>query len=89
MKAVGLITEYNPLHNGHIYHMNQALKMTGADLTIAVMSGNYVQRGEPAITDKYTRCRAALKSGINLLVELPVTTLFPVQKFLQKAQCAF
>ena len=52
--------------------MNQALKMTGADLTIAVMSGNYVQRGEPAITDKYTRCRAALKSGINLLVELPV-----------------
>lgn len=72
MKAVGLITEYNPLHNGHIYHMNQALKMTGADLTIAVMSGNYVQRGEPAITDKYTRCRAALKSGINLLVELPV-----------------
>ena len=72
MKAVGLITEYNPLHNGHIYHMNQALKMTGADLTIAVMSGNYVQRGEPAITDKYTRCRAALKSGINLLVDLPV-----------------
>ena len=71
MKAVGLVTEYNPLHNGHIYHIRQSMEMTNADICIAVMSGNFVQRGEPAIIDKYSRCQAAVESGINLLVELP------------------
>ena len=49
MKIVGLITEYNPFHNGHLYHLEQALDIAGADAAIAVMSGNYVQRGAPAI----------------------------------------
>lgn len=71
MKAVGLITEYNPLHNGHIYHMNQALKAGKADAAVVVMSGNFVQRGEPAVINKYMRCRAAIDSGANLVVELP------------------
>ena len=71
MKAVGLITEYNPLHNGHIYHLNRAREISGADVVIAVMSGNFVQRGEPAIIDKYSRAKAAIDSGINLIVELP------------------
>lgn len=71
MKAVGLVTEYNPLHNGHIYHIRQSMELTNADICIAVMSGNFVQRGEPAIIDKYSRCQAAIDSGINLLVELP------------------
>lgn len=71
MKAVGLVTEYNPLHNGHLYHIRESVEMTKADVCIAVMSGNFVQRGEPAIIDKYSRCQAAVESGINLLVELP------------------
>lgn len=72
MKAVGLITEYNPFHNGHLYHLHEALRVTGADVSIAVMSGDFVQRGEPAIIDKYARCQAAIDCGVNLVVELPV-----------------
>ena len=71
MKAVGLITEYNPFHNGHLYHLREAVKMTQADVCIAVMSGNFVQRGEPAMIHKYARCRAAVDCGVNLVVELP------------------
>ena len=72
MKAVGLVTEYNPFHNGHLYHLNKAMELTGADVSIAVMSGNFVQRGEPAVLDKYTRAAMALNSGVNLVIELPV-----------------
>ncbi len=72
MKVVGLITEYNPFHNGHLYHMEQARAITGADYCIAVMSGNYVQRGEPACMDKYLRAQIALLSGADLVLELPV-----------------
>ena len=71
MKSVGLITEYNPLHTGHIYHMQKAKEITGADCCIAVMSGNFVQRGEPAIVNKYLRCAAAIDAGVNLCIELP------------------
>lgn len=71
LKAVGLITEYNPFHNGHVYHLNKSLELSGADVAVAVMSGNFVQRGEPAVTDKYSRCAAAVNSGVNLVVELP------------------
>lgn len=71
MNTVGLITEYNPLHNGHIYHLNEALSKTGAEVAVAVMSGNFVQRGEPAVIDKYSRAKAAVDSGVNLVVELP------------------
>ena len=72
MKAVGLVTEYNPFHNGHLYHLNKAMELTGADISVAVMSGDFVQRGEPAVIDKYTRASMALNSGVNLVVELPV-----------------
>lgn len=72
MKAVGLITEYNPFHNGHLYHLNKAMELTGADISVAVMSGDFVQRGEPAVLDKYTRASMALNSGVNLVIELPV-----------------
>lgn len=77
MKAVGLVTEYNPFHNGHIYHIQQAKKITGADVVVVVMSGNFVQRGEPALFDKWTRAEVALKNGVDLVVELP--TFFAVQ----------
>ena len=72
MKAVGLVTEYNPFHNGHLYHLNKAMELTGADISVAVMSGDFVQRGELAVLDKYTRASMALNSGVNLVIELPV-----------------
>lgn len=72
MKTTGIIVEYNPLHPGHIYHMQQARQKTGADYLIAVMSGSFVQRGAPALLDKYTRTRMALLSGADIVIELPV-----------------
>ena len=59
MKLTGIIAEYNPFHKGHQYHIEETRKQTGADYVIAVMSGDYVQRGEPAIADKYMRTRMA------------------------------
>lgn len=72
MKICGLITEYNPFHNGHIHHMLEAKKISGCDTLVVVMSGNYVQRGTPAIIDKYERARMALEAGADLILELPV-----------------
>lgn len=72
MKTVGLITEYNPFHNGHKYHMEEARRLSGADYVIVVMSGNFVQRGAPAVIDKYSRTEMALQQGADLVLELPV-----------------
>lgn len=74
MKIVGVIAEYNPFHRGHAFHLEQARRMTGADYVIAVMSGNYVQRGVPAMFDKYLRAEAALRNGADLVLELPPCT---------------
>lgn len=71
MKIVGLITEYNPFHAGHLYHMQRARELTGADYCVVLMSGSFVQRGEPAIFDKYRRTRAALLAGADLVLEMP------------------
>lgn len=71
MKIVGIIVEYNPFHNGHKYHIEKANELTGADYVVAVMSGNFVQRGTPAITDKYTRTKMALLNGVDVVYELP------------------
>ncbi|MCV6650572.1 nucleotidyltransferase [Enterococcus faecium] len=72
MKSCGIIVEYNPFHNGHRYHVEMARKTTGAEVVIAVMSGNFLQRGEPAIIDKWHRANEALQNGVDLVVELPV-----------------
>lgn len=72
MRILGLITEYNPFHNGHLHHLESAKALTGADLTIAVMSGHFLQRGLPALTDKWTRAEMAVSAGVDLVVELPV-----------------
>ncbi|MDO5589737.1 MAG: nucleotidyltransferase [Lachnospiraceae bacterium] len=72
MKIVGLIAEYNPFHNGHLYHIKKALEITGADAALVVMSGNYVQRGTPAIMPKHLRAKVALESGVAAVIELPV-----------------
>lgn len=72
MKVLGLITEYNPFHNGHKYHIEEAKRISGADYVIAVMSGNFVQRGIPAVIDKYSRTQMAINNGVDLVLELPV-----------------
>lgn len=72
MKVAGTIAEYNPFHNGHTYHIEETKKRTEADYVIAVMSGSFVQRGAPAILNKYDRTRMALENGIDLVIELPV-----------------
>ena len=77
MKILGLIVEYNPFHNGHLYHLKKSIKETNATHTIAIMSGNFLQRGEPALFDKYTRAYAAVKNGVDLVIELP--TMFACQ----------
>ncbi|KGP72446.1 nucleotidyltransferase [Pontibacillus yanchengensis] len=71
MKASGLIVEYNPFHYGHLYHLEQARIASEADCMIAVMSGNFLQRGEPAIIDKWHRAEIALRAGVDLVIELP------------------
>lgn len=82
MKAVGLVTEYNPFHNGHRFHLQRAQEITAADCVVAIMSGNFVQRGEPAILDKWHRANEALKSGVNLVIELPVAmAVQPANRF--------
>ncbi|WP_056989210.1 nucleotidyltransferase [Lacticaseibacillus camelliae] len=73
MQAVGMIAEFNPLHNGHVYAMRQARQLSKADVVVVLMAGNYVQRGEPAVVDKWARAKAALASGADLVVELPTT----------------
>ncbi|WP_343210022.1 nucleotidyltransferase family protein [Anaerolentibacter hominis] len=72
MKTAGIIAEYNPFHNGHIYHIDETRKQTGADHIVVVMSGDYVQRGTPAFLDKYSRTRMALAGGADLVLELPL-----------------
>lgn len=71
MQAVGVVVEYNPFHNGHYYHIEQSRKNTDADIVIAVMSGNFLQRGEPALVDKWHRTKMALQGGVDIVIELP------------------
>ncbi|QCS52156.1 nucleotidyltransferase [Priestia flexa] len=71
MQAVGIIVEYNPFHNGHHYHLQSAKEETNADCVIAVMSGHFLQRGEPAVVSKWARTKMALKAGADLVIELP------------------
>lgn len=95
MRSCGIIVEYNPFHNGHQYHADMARKLSDADIVIAVMSGNFLQRGEPAIIDKWTRAKEALNHGVDLVIELPFA--YAVQsadyfaaggvKLLQALQC--
>jgi predicted nucleotidyltransferase len=71
MEAVGIIVEYNPFHNGHQFHVDEARRLSSQAGVIAVMSGSFVQRGEPAITDKWCRAHMAITGGVDLVFELP------------------
>lgn len=77
MKIVGLVTEYNPFHLGHKYHLDESLRITNATHSIAIMSSSFVQRGEPALVDKWTRAKMAVDNGVDLVIELPF--VFSVQ----------
>ncbi|PKM50777.1 MAG: nucleotidyltransferase [Firmicutes bacterium HGW-Firmicutes-7] len=72
MKIVGVITEYNPFHKGHLYHIEQAKRITGSDYCVAVMSGSFVQRGDPSVISKWARTKSALENGVDIVIELPV-----------------
>ena len=71
-KVLGIIAEYNPFHNGHLYHLEQSKKQTGANYTIAIMSGNFTQRGSTSLIDKWSKAKVAIENGIDLVIELPV-----------------
>lgn len=71
MKVCGIIAEYNPFHNGHAYHIEKTKEITNCEAIVAVMSGNFVQRGAPALFDKWTRTKMALLNGVDLVLELP------------------
>ena len=70
-KILGIVSEYNPFHNGHIVHLRQSIESTQSQFVIAVMSGNFIQRGDTAIVDKWTRAEMALRQGVDLVIELP------------------
>ncbi|HEY4552150.1 MAG TPA: nucleotidyltransferase [Bacillaceae bacterium] len=78
MISTGIVAEYNPFHNGHQYQVKEAREMTEADVIIAVMSGNFLQRGEPALISKWSRTEMALKGGVDIVIELPYA--FAVQQ---------
>lgn len=71
-KVLGIIAEYNPFHNGHYYHLQASKKQTGSNYTVAVMSGNFTQRGSTSLIDKWSKAEAALLCGVDLVIELPV-----------------
>lgn len=73
---LGIVSEYNPFHNGHLMHLQKSKELTHTDFSIAVMSGNFVQRGDTSIVDKWTKAEIALKSGVDLVIELP--TLYAI-----------
>ena len=71
-KVLGIIAEYNPFHNGHLYHLQKSLKDTGSSYSVAVISGNFTQRGSTSLIDKWTKAEMDLKNGIDLVLELPL-----------------
>ena len=71
-KILGVIAEYNPFHNGHLYHLQKSKELTNADYTIAIISGNFTQRGSTSVIDKWAKTQMALNNGIDLVIELPV-----------------
>lgn len=74
--VLGIVAEYNPFHNGHLYHLLKSKELTKDNLVIAVIGGNFTQRGEASLVDKWTKCEMALDNGIDLVIELP--TLYSI-----------
>ena len=88
MKVNGIVAEYNPFHNGHAYQLQHAKEANDADYTIIVMSGNFMQRGAPALLDKFTRTKMALENGADLVLELPTRYAASSAEFFAKGSVA-
>ncbi|SMF81234.1 Predicted nucleotidyltransferase [Paenibacillus uliginis N3/975] len=88
MKTVGIIVEYNPLHNGHVLHYTRSKEITGAEAVVAVMSGPFLQRGEPALVNKRARTEMALRMGVDLVIELPTTYAVQPAEWFAYGACA-
>lgn len=86
MKTIGIIAECNPLHKGHEYLLREAKKRSGADYVIVIMSGDFVQRGEPAVFDKEQRTKTLLSSGADLVLQLPVLYCAPQRNISRAAR---
>ena len=71
-KVLGIVAEYNPFHNGHLYHLEKSKQDTGSSYTVAIMSGNFTQRGSTSLIDKWSKAEAAIQCGVDLVIELPV-----------------
>ncbi len=71
-KVLGIVAEYNPFHNGHLYHLEQSKKITGSNYTVAIIGGNFTQRGSTSLIDKWSKAEIAIQCGIDLVIELPV-----------------
>ena len=71
MKILGIIAEYNPMHAGHLYHIEESKKKTNADYVICIMSGNFTQQGNISKIDKFTKAKLAVENGIDIVIELP------------------
>ena len=88
MKVNGIVAEYNPFHNGHAYQLQHAKEANDANYTIIVMSGNFMQRGAPALLDKFTRTKMALENGADLVLELPTRYAASSAEFFAKGSVA-
>ena len=75
-RILGIISEYNPFHNGHLYQLKKSKQLVNPDYSVCVMSGNFVERGEPSIIDKWSKAEAAIKCGFDMVIELP--TLYSI-----------
>ena len=71
-KVLGIVAEYNPFHNGHLYHLEKSKEDTGSNYTVAIMSGNFTQRGSTSLIDKWSKAESAIRCGVDLVIELPV-----------------
>ena len=86
MKICGVICEYNPFHNGHKYMLDRVREQSGCDLLLCIMSGNFTQRGEPAVLDKITRAEHAVRGGADAVIELPAAfAVSPAELFAKGA----
>ena len=84
-EVLGIVAEYNPFHNGHLYHIQKTNEMCGAKYVVCVMSGNFVQRGNTSLVDKWTKAQMALASGVDLVIELPtVYSVSSAESFAQR-----
>ena len=85
-KVIGIIAEYNPFHNGHLYHLQKSLQLTHSSYSVAVISGNFTQRGSTSLIDKWSKAEIAIKNGIDLVLELPLLySISSAEKFAEGA----